>query len=42
MIVDREAGDHYKIKNPLNCGVLSYNNSAPTDTYLQRAREKEG
>ena len=36
VIIDRNAGGHYEINNPLTGGVLSYNNSEPTETYLQR------
>jgi len=42
VIIDREAGGHYEIKNPLTGGVLSYNNPAAAENYIQRAREKEG
>jgi hypothetical protein len=43
VIIDREAGGHYEIKNPLTGGILSYNNSEATETYMkarprQRAR----
>ena len=42
VIIDREAGGHYEIKNPLTGGVLSYNNPEAAEKYIQRAREKEG
>jgi len=41
VIIDREAGGHYEIKNPLTGGVLSYNNPEAAETYIKRAREKE-
>jgi hypothetical protein len=41
VIVDREAGGHYEIKNPLTGGILSYNNPEAAETYIERAREKE-
>ena len=41
VIVDREAGGHYEIKNSLTGGVLSYNNLAAAEKYIQRARDKQ-
>jgi hypothetical protein len=41
VIIDREAGGHYEIKNPLTGGILSYNNPKAAETYIRRAREKE-
>jgi hypothetical protein len=41
VIIDREAGGHYEIKNPLTGGVLSYNNPEAAETYIKRARAKE-
>jgi hypothetical protein len=41
VIVDREAGGHYEIKNPLTGGILSYNNPEAAEPYIKRAREKE-
>ena len=41
VIIDREAGGHYEIKNPLTGGILSYNNPEAAKTYIKRAREKE-
>ena len=41
VIVDREAGGHYEIKNPMTGGSLSYNNAEAAEAYLRRAREKE-
>ncbi len=40
VIVDREAGGHYEINNPMTGGVLSYNNPAAAEKYIERAREK--
>ena len=42
VIVDREAGGHYEINNPLTGGVLSYNNPEAAEKYIERSREKEG
>jgi hypothetical protein len=42
VIMDREAGGHYEINNPMTGGVLSYNNPEAAEVYLKRAREKEG
>jgi hypothetical protein len=42
VIMDREAGGHYEIKNPLTGGILSYNNPKAAETYIERARKKEG
>ncbi len=41
VIIDREAGGHYEIKNPLTGGVLSYKNAESAEIYLERARAKE-
>jgi hypothetical protein len=41
VMIDREAGGHYEIKNPLTGGILSYNNPEAAETYLKRARKKE-
>lgn len=41
VIMDREAGGHYEIKNPLTGGILSYNNPEAAETYIARARRKE-
>jgi predicted aspartyl protease len=41
VIIDREAGGHYEIKNPLTGGSLSYNNPEAAKTYIKRARMKE-
>ena len=40
IIIDRDAGGHYEIKNPLTGGVLSYKKSEAAEKYIQRAREK--
>jgi hypothetical protein len=40
VIVDREAGGHYEINNPLTGGVLSYKNPKAAEKFIQRAREK--
>lgn len=42
VIMDREAGGHYEINNPLTGGVLSYNNPEAAEKYIERARQKEG
>jgi hypothetical protein len=41
VIIDRDAGGHFEIKNPLTGGVLSYNNLEAAEKYIQRAREKQ-
>jgi hypothetical protein len=41
VIMNREAGGHYEIKNPMTGGVLSYNNPEAAEAYLERARAKE-
>ena len=41
VIIDREAGGHYEIKNPSTGGILSYNNPEAAETYIKRARMKE-
>ena len=41
VIIDREAGGHYEIKNPMTGGTLSYNNPEAAEKYVERAREKE-
>ena len=40
VIVDKDAGGHYEIKNPLTGGVLSYKTPEAAEKYVQRAREK--
>ncbi len=41
VIIDREAGGHYEIKNPMTGGVLSYNNPQAAEKYVERTRERE-
>ena len=41
VIIDREAGGHYEIRNPMTGGTLSYNNAEAAETYVERARAKE-
>ena len=41
VIIDREAGGHYEINNPLTGGILSYNNPEAAEKYVQRGREKQ-
>jgi hypothetical protein len=41
VIIDKEAGVHYEIKNPLTGGVLSYKNVEAAESYLERAQAKE-
>ena len=41
VIIDREAGGHYEINNPVTGGVLSYNNLEAAEAYVERARQKE-
>ncbi|HET7480141.1 MAG TPA: hypothetical protein VFJ72_11560 [Rubrobacteraceae bacterium] len=40
VIIDREAGGHYEINNPMTGGVLSYNNPQAAEKYIERARAK--
>jgi hypothetical protein len=42
VIIDREAGGHYEIKNPLTGGVLSYKNVKAAEIYLHRKGPSEG
>ncbi len=41
VIIDREAGGHYEIKNPLTGGVLSYKNAEAAEIYIESAQAKE-
>jgi hypothetical protein len=41
VIIDKKAGVHYEIKNPLTGGVLSYKNVKAAEIYIERARAKE-
>ncbi|MGB3635226.1 MAG: hypothetical protein WA982_14385 [Rubrobacteraceae bacterium] len=42
IIMDREAGGHYEINNPMTGGTLSYNNAEAAEAYIERAKKKEG
>jgi hypothetical protein len=41
VIMDRGAGGHYEIKNPLTGGTLSYKTAEAAETYVERTRQKE-
>ena len=41
VIVDREAGGHFEINNPLTGGILSYSTPEAAEKYVQRARTKQ-
>lgn len=41
VIIDKEAGGHYEINNPMTGGVLGYKNPEAAEKYIQRARAKE-
>jgi hypothetical protein len=41
VIIDKEAGVHYEIKNPLTGGVLSYKKVEAAEIYIERARANE-
>lgn len=41
VIVDREAGGHYEINNPLTGSSLSYKSEEQAAAYIERARAKE-
>ena len=41
VIVDREAGGHYEINNPLTGSSLSYKSEEQAEAYIERARAKE-
>lgn len=41
VIIDKEAGGHYEIKNPLTGGILSYKNVEAAEAYIERARATE-
>jgi hypothetical protein len=41
VIIDREAGGHYEIKNPLTGGILSYKSPEAAEAYIRRSREGE-
>ncbi len=42
VVIDREAGGHYEINNPVTGGTLSYNNPEAAEAYIARAKEKDG
>lgn len=41
VILDREAGGHYEIRNPITGGTLSYTNEDAAKKYVERAKEKQ-
>jgi predicted aspartyl protease len=41
VIIDREAGGHYEIRNSLTGGILSYNNPEAAESYIKRAQQRE-
>ncbi|HSK99433.1 MAG TPA: hypothetical protein VK869_03770 [Rubrobacteraceae bacterium] len=41
VIMDREAGGHYEIKNPLTGGTLSYKTAEAAETYIERAKQRD-
>lgn len=41
VIVDKEAGGHYEINNPLTGGSLSYKSAEQAEAYIGRAQEQE-
>lgn len=41
VIVDKEAGGHYEIRNPLTGGSLSYKSAEQAEAYIERARARE-
>ncbi len=41
IIVDKDAGGHYEIKNPITGGILSYTKEEAAKKYIERARKKE-
>ena len=41
VIVDKEAGVHYEINNPLTGGSLSYKSAEQAESYIERARAQE-
>lgn len=42
VIIDKEAGGHYEINNPMTGDSLSYNNPEAAEKYIERAREQAG
>jgi hypothetical protein len=41
VVIDKEAGVHYEIRNSQTGGVLSYRNVEAAEGYIERARAKE-
>ncbi|PLS86553.1 MAG: hypothetical protein CYG60_06695 [Actinobacteria bacterium] len=41
VIVDKEAGVHYEINNPLTGGSLSYKSAEQAEAYIERAKARE-
>jgi hypothetical protein len=41
IIMDKEVGGHYEIKNPMTGGTLSYTKEEAAKKYIERARQKE-
>lgn len=41
VIMDREAGGHYEIKNPMTGSTLSYKTAEAAETYIERARKRK-
>lgn len=41
VIIDKEAGGHYEIRNPLTGGSLSYKSEEQAEAYIRRARAQE-
>ncbi len=41
VIIDKRAGGHYEIENPMTGGILSYKNPEAAEKYIQRARAKD-
>lgn len=41
VIVDKDAGGHYEINNPLTGGSLSYKSAEQAEAYIERARASE-
>lgn len=42
VIVDKEAGGHFEINNPMTGGILSYNNAEAAEAYIERAKKQDG
>jgi hypothetical protein len=41
VIIDKEAGGHFEIRNPMTGGTLSYTKEDAAKKYVERARRKE-